>query len=112
MPIRVSPSLIIQIAKGIIRDQHVRRSAMFYGLLVALVMLFIGSTLLDRWLKEHPLLFLLYWFACAWVTLAAILLALFDLLMIRAAHRQARRQLKKEMLHTRDADPSHDENSL
>ncbi|MDB6154312.1 MAG: hypothetical protein JWL90_2765 [Chthoniobacteraceae bacterium] len=81
---------------------------MFYGMLVALVMLFAGSTFLDGWLREHALLFLGYWAACAWITFSAMLLAFFDLLLVRAAARRERRRLERDALG--QAAPSHDEN--
>ncbi len=71
---------------------------MFYLVLVALVMLFGGATFLDGALREKPLIFLAFWAACTWITLAAVLLALFDMLLVRAAHRRARRHLEQEIL--------------
>lgn len=65
-------------------------------MLSALVMLFLGATFFDGWLREHPALFILYWLACAWATFAGLLLALFDMLMIRAAARKEQRRLAEE----------------
>jgi len=76
---------------------------MFYTVLAALLMLFLGSTLLDPWLREHLLLFLAWWAACAWITLLAVLLAVFDMLLIRAAGRRARQDLAKEVLRQKAA---------
>ena len=89
---------IIQISKGIIRDTRMRRSAMFYSLLVALCMLFAGAVLIDGWLREHIFVFLVWWAACAWLTLLAVLLAIFDMLVVRAAARRERRRLEREFL--------------
>ncbi len=80
---------------------------MFYGLIVALVMLFFGS-MFFRWLREYPLLFLIYWGACAWITLLAMLLAIFDLLLVRAAAKRARRKLEAEYLGEVHRETSHD----
>ena len=52
---------IIQVCKGIIRSQRVRRTLMFWDVLVVLVLIFVGSTFLWPWLRQHPLLFLAYW---------------------------------------------------
>ena len=90
-------SLITQVSKGLIRDQQTRRQIMFWGLTGALVMLFMGSVLL-HWMRQYPLFFLLYWLACAWITLLSMMLAVFDLLVIRAAARQARKRLEAEYL--------------
>jgi hypothetical protein len=84
-------------ARGLIRDQTTRRWAMFVALLVAMVMLFLGSTFLQGILSphEHPGWFVLFWLGCAWLTLTALLLALFDLLMTRARSRGAKRELRE-----------------
>ncbi len=86
-------------ARGLIRDQTTRRRAMFVTLLAAMLMLFLGTTFLERLLPahEHPVWFILFWVACAWLTMTALLLALFDLLMVRAKSRAGRRKLEKRL---------------
>jgi uncharacterized membrane protein len=37
---------------------------------------------------------MLFWAACAWMTILAVLLALFDMLIVRAEARTAARELK------------------
>lgn len=65
---------------------------------VAVVMLFLGSVLMsDRWAREHPWLYFTYWAACAWLTLTGVLLALLDILLIRAAARAMRRHLETQI---------------
>jgi len=83
----------VHATRGIIRDQSTRRWTMFGTLLIALLLLFVGSTFLDSVLREHPIWFILFWFFVAWLTLTAILLALFDLLIVRAQTRRAKRIL-------------------
>ncbi len=91
--------LVLQLTKGIIRDPKARRTAMFYIMLAALAMLFFGSVFLsDRWAREHVWLFVGYWLVCAWLTLSAMLLAVLDVLIIRAATRAQRRKLESEFL--------------
>jgi TRAP-type C4-dicarboxylate transport system permease small subunit len=98
---------ILLLTKGIIRDQRLRRSLMFWIMLVALVMLFIGSWILsDHWARQHPWLYLIYWLICAWLTLTCVLLALLDILALRAAQRAARRVLEKQMLDEVKDDPN------
>lgn len=67
------------------------------SLVVAVIMLGAGSTFLRPWLDphEHPWRFVFYWFACAWETLLVLLLALFDLLLIRAQARAARKAFQE-----------------
>lgn len=90
---------ILLLTKGIIRDQRFRRSMMFWLMMAAMGMVFLGSWLLsDRWAREHPWLYFFYWFACAWLTITCILLALLDILAVRAAQRAARRMLEKQLV--------------
>jgi hypothetical protein len=86
-------------ARGLIRDQTMRRWVMFITLLVAMLMLFGGSTFLEPLLAphEHPGRFILFWLVCAWFTLTAVGLALFDLLMVRAQSRAAKRELRETL---------------
>src|SRR6185312_12555169 len=80
-------------ARGLVRDQTMRRKAMFWTMLLAVLMLFCGATFLAPMLDAHlhPGRFILYWLACAWVTITAVLLAIFDLLLVRAQARVVRR---------------------
>lgn len=71
---------------------------MFIVLLVSLVMLFLGGTFLNAPLLARPLLFIGYWAVCAWLTLCALLLALYDMIMLRVAASRERRRLKEEIL--------------
>ena len=89
---------------GVIRDPRLRRQFMFYGLLIALLLLFAGATFLDASLRQHVWIFAGYWIACAWLTLAALLLALYDMIAIRAAARRERRRLEREYLAQRRGD--------
>jgi len=91
------PKFVIQVSKGLIRDQRARRTLMFYSVLVVLVLIFAGATLLWGWLREHPILFIGYWFGCAWITLLAVLLALYDLVKVRGEIRRERRRLEREL---------------
>lgn len=83
-------------ARGLIRDQNARRKTMFSLLVVALVLLFAGSTFLQSLLNphQHPVWFMLFWFVCGWLTLTAMLLAAFDLLRVRLDARRAARRLQ------------------
>ncbi|MEA3189100.1 MAG: hypothetical protein QOD99_2930 [Chthoniobacter sp.] len=99
-----SVSLAVAITRGLIRSQHTRRSVMFIVVLAALLMLFCGATFLSGLLEERRFAFVCYWAVCAWLTLAAILLAIFDLVAVRAAASRQRRELKKEIFSAADED--------
>ena len=72
---------------------------MFISLATALLLLFSGSTFVQPMLnpQEHPARFILFWVICAWLTLTAILLAVFDLLMVRSAARKAQKTLDEAL---------------
>ncbi|HEY2712365.1 MAG TPA: hypothetical protein VGI60_07610 [Chthoniobacterales bacterium] len=89
-------------ARGLVRDQTMRRKAMSWTVIVALLMLFCGATFLAPWLdpKIRPGWFLLYWLACAWVTVTVVLLAIFDLLVVRTQARMERQGLAHKLTET------------
>ena len=83
---------------------------MFATVLAAGGLLFSGSTFLRPVLdpRVHPCWFVLFWFACAWITLLAALLAVFDMLLVRAQARSAEKVLRKEISQTPDSLSSRD----
>ena len=95
--LRIAP-FVVQVTCGVIRDQRVRRRAMAILLGLVLLMVATGILALGPWLdpREHPARFLLFWLACGWVTLTAFLLALLDLLLMRALERRERDALREE----------------
>ncbi len=99
---------IIQVSKGLIRQQRARRLMMFYSVLVALVMLFAGVSFLEGLLREHPFVLLGYWAACAWLTMLAVLLALYDMAKVRAEELRVRRGLEQHYFEKKkdDENPS------
>jgi hypothetical protein len=85
----------IHATRGLLRDQQSRRKTMAVSVIIALALLTAGLTIFRPWLDphEHPWRFILYWLACAWETVLVLLLALFDLLLVRAQTRAARKLL-------------------
>ena len=92
-------SFAVHATRGVIRDRGMRRKAIVMLLACAVVMVLAGSTVLQRVLdpREHGVRFVVYWLACAWVTMTFLLLALFDLLVVRAEGRAARRNLREQL---------------
>ncbi len=103
-------NLIIPITRGLIRNQRARRMIMFYDVIFALLMLFAGSSVLRNWLRANPYIFIGYWAGCAWLTLLAVLLALFDLVAVRATWRKEKRRLEAEYFDEPKENPPHGEN--
>ena len=93
---RVAP-FAIHATRGLLRDQRSRRKTMAISLGIALVLLVAGLTVLRPWLDphEHPWRFILFWLVCAWETVLVLLLALFDMLLIRAQARAARKAFRE-----------------
>src|SRR5438105_10511317 len=89
---------VIQASRGTIRDRKTRRKSMLVMLVLALLFLFSGSTFLQSALdpRGHPGRFILFWAICAWLTMAAILLAVFDLLIVKLEGRQNERTLREK----------------
>ncbi len=79
---------------------------MFALLVVAMLLLFSGLTFLAPVLnpREHLVGALLFWFACLWLTLTALLLALFDLLAVRRDGRRAELKLRQSILDAEEAE--------
>jgi len=88
----------VHATRGILRDQPARRKTMAITLVIAVVLTIAGLTVLRPWLDphEHPWRFILYWLACAWEIVLVLLLALFDLLMVRAQTRAANKLLQEQ----------------
>jgi predicted membrane channel-forming protein YqfA (hemolysin III family) len=89
----------VHATRGLLRDQKMRRIMMAISTALAVIMLITGLTLFRSWLHphEHPWRFVLFWLACAWLTVLAILLALFDLLLVRAEARAARKAFREQV---------------
>jgi len=73
---------------------------MFITLLGAMLIAFAGSTFVEINPREHPWYFVIFWLACAWLTVTALLLAAFDLLMVRAQSRAEKRKLRRDLSST------------
>ncbi|MFN2623933.1 MAG: hypothetical protein ABR611_13930 [Chthoniobacterales bacterium] len=89
----------VHATRGVLRDPKARRKTMALLLAGAVVLIALGLFGAKTWLEphEHPVRFISFWFACGWITLTALLLALLDLLVLRTAARQARKALREEM---------------
>jgi hypothetical protein len=84
-------SFVVHATRGVIRDRNTRRKAMLVLLALALLLLILGFTILAPALnpREHPWRVIFFWIACIWLTFTALLLALFDLLVLRLQAQRA-----------------------
>src|SRR6267378_4968118 len=92
-------SFALHATRGLIRNQSTRRWTMFIVLIIAMLLLFGGTTFLQPFLspREHPGWFIFFWIACAWLTFLALLLAVFDLLTVKLQARAARKILREKL---------------
>ena len=92
-------SFVVHATRGVIRDQRTRRKAMVVLLALAVLMLSAGLTVFQSALnpRDHPWLVILFWSVCVWLTFTALLLAFFDLLIIRLEARRAQRTLREKL---------------
>jgi hypothetical protein len=92
-------SFVVHATRGVIRDPNTRRKTMFGVVIASLVLLVAGSTVLQPALDphQHPGRFISFWIVCGWLALTAILLAVFDFLMLRSEARKAERMLREKL---------------
>jgi hypothetical protein len=92
-------SFVVHATRGVIREQNTRRKAMLFLLGLALLLLISGFTIFQPALnpREHPWRVIFFWIACIWLTFTALLLALFDLLVLRLQARRAGRELGERL---------------
>ncbi len=96
-PLRTT-SFVVHVTRGVIRDQNIRRKAMLFLLVIALLLLISGFTFLQPALnpQDHPWRVIFFWIVCIWLTFTVLLLALFDLLVLRLQTRRAERALREK----------------
>ncbi|HST30562.1 MAG TPA: hypothetical protein VLK27_06950 [Chthoniobacterales bacterium] len=92
-------SFVVHATRGVIRDQTTRRKGMIVCLALAVLMLLGGFTVFQTMLnpREHPWFVILFWVVCVWLTFTAMLIAIFDLLVIRVEARRAQRALREKL---------------
>lgn len=92
---------ILLYAKGILRDQKMRRNVMMYVICAAGMMAVLGYFLLAYhrgWAREHLFLLTVYWLGFFWLLITGLLLAIFDILLLRTTARRMKRHLEEDML--------------
>lgn len=68
------------IAQAILHDRAQRRKMMLQHLFGVVAMIALGVWVLDRWLSEHPLCFLIYWLGVTCAVLMLVLFTIYDML--------------------------------
>jgi hypothetical protein len=90
--------MIKLLTKGLLRDPLMRRKLMFWITLAAVAMTAVGWVFFsdEAWIRQHFWGAVIFWGICGWLLLTTMLLALFDILAIRAMHRATRRAMEKQ----------------
>jgi polyferredoxin len=65
-----------------LRDRVTRRKMLSYWLLVVLTWIAVGMWVIDGWLADSAMRFLIWWGVCMVLTLMLILFALYDALRV------------------------------
>ena len=82
---RLASRMAVAISKTLLRHQQSRRKLMFAVSVAAMLVTFLGFTLLEGFLSDHPLLFAFYWLLCAGLVIFMVLLAIYDLATVRGS---------------------------
>lgn len=100
-----------RITRGLLLDSRQRRQIMIYVIVAAVGLTVVGGTVGFDFLRTNIWVFSAYWLLCAFLTLLAVLLAIYDLLMLRLLARRVQRDLETRMEEEakREEDASADE---
>ncbi|MCB1066219.1 MAG: hypothetical protein KDN20_25275 [Verrucomicrobiae bacterium] len=95
----VSRRAAIGLAFGtvVVRNQRLRRNALFGLTLLTLLLVFGGAVILGDGLMKKPVAFVIFWGICFLLVGLVLLLALYDLLAVRKEHRQRLRELDRKV---------------
>ena len=72
----------LMLAKGILHDRSLRRKMMTQMLIFLLVIVAIGSWVVDDWLRDGVIRFVIFWGLISLYTLFIMLMAFYDMLKV------------------------------
>ena len=90
----------------VLRDRRLRCNVLFGLTLLTLFLVFGGAVFLGDGLMEHPVAFLLFWGLCFLLVGFVLLLAFYDLLVVRKEHRAKVRALEREIAESTEGEDS------
>ena len=88
---------IAGIVRGLLFDARQRRVIMIYVIAAAVGLTVVGGTVGFDALRANLWAFAAYWLLCGFLTLLAVLLAIYDLLLLRLLARRVQRELDAQM---------------
>ncbi len=72
----------LMLAKGILHDRSLRRKMMTQMLIFLLVIVAIGSWVIDDWLRDGVIRFVIFWGLISLYSLFIMLMAFYDMLKV------------------------------
>jgi len=72
----------MMIAKGILRDMTLRRKMVTQLVIFMLILVGIGNWIIDDWLKDGVIRFVIFWGGVTFLVLFILLMAVYDLLKV------------------------------
>jgi hypothetical protein len=75
-------STCLMLAKGILYDRSLRRKMMTQLVIFLLVIVAIGSWVIDDWLRDGVIRFVIFWGLVSLYTLFIMLMAFYDMLKV------------------------------
>ncbi len=72
----------LMLAKGILHDRSLRRKMMTQMVIFLLVIVAIGSWVVDDWLRDGVIRFVIFWGLISLYTLFIMLMAFYDMLKV------------------------------
>ncbi len=73
----------------VMRTRELRRKLMFFVSIAAMLSVFAGGVVIVDSLMEHPWLFIAYWLLSGTLVVGMLLLAMYDILRLKADKRHA-----------------------
>ncbi len=95
--VRGRPAIIVAAGRIILRNRKHRRNLIFGLTLLTLFLVFGGTVLLGDQLMEHPWAFLSFWLICFLSVGLVLMLAIYDIGMVRSEFRSQRKKLEREL---------------
>ncbi len=80
-------------ARAFLQFRETRRKIILSTIVVLLVVFALGNWPLAGWLEDHPLRFLFYWAACAFLAVFLFLLGLYDFLSIMKEYKDPKERM-------------------
>ena len=79
-------------ARALLQYRETRRKIIFFTIIAVLAVFALGNWPLAVWLEDHPMRFLFYWAACAFLSIFLFLLGFYDFLSMMKDYKGRKEQ--------------------